>query len=137
MPSAETLPVLQWVAPLGVAGVLITLGSLPREPARQRFSAVFLAGAGAAYLSGGFGVWEFAFCALITVLAYLGLQHYRAIAVGWLLHSAWDVAHHLWGRPIIPFAPASSLACPICAPALAAWYALGAPSIWRRRKSSA
>jgi Family of unknown function (DUF6010) len=137
MPSAETLPFLQWVAPLGVAGLLIALGSLLREPARQRFSAIFLAGAGAAYLSGGFGVGELAFCALITVLAYLGLQNYRAMAAGWLLHSVWDVAHHLWGHPIIPFAPASSLGCAICDPALAVWYVLGAPSIWRWRKEPA
>ncbi|HEY2048953.1 MAG TPA: DUF6010 family protein [Caulobacteraceae bacterium] len=137
MPSVETLPLLQWFAPIGAAGLLIALGSLLPEPARQRFSAVFLAGAGAAYLSGGFGIWEFAFCALITVLAYLGLQHYRTIAVGWLLHSVWDVAHHLWGHPIIPFAPSSSLGCAICDPALAAWYALGAPSIWGLRKRTA
>lgn len=137
MPPVDTIPPLQWVAPLGVAGLLVALGSLLREPGRQRFSAIFLAGAGAAYLSGGFGAWEFAFCALITVLAYLGLQHYRAIAAGWLLHSAWDIAHHLWGHPIIPFASSSSLGCAICDPGLALWYALGAPSIWRLWKRTA
>jgi len=119
------------VPPLLVAAAFVALASLLREPARRRFSAVFLAGAGAAYLSGGFGVWEFGFCAAITALAYFGLDRYRAIAAGWLLHSAWDVAHHLWGHPIIPFAPLSSVGCAICDPALALWYALGAPSIWR------
>ncbi|HSZ50031.1 MAG TPA: DUF6010 family protein [Caulobacteraceae bacterium] len=137
MQSIETLSGLQWFAPLGVAGLLITFGSLLREPARQRFSAVFLAGAGGAYLSGGFGVWEFAFCAVITVLAYFGLQHYRAIAAGWLLHSAWDVAHHLWGHPIIPFAPSSSIGCAICDPVLALWYGAGAPTIWRLHRRRA
>jgi hypothetical protein len=34
-----------------------------------------IGGAGAAYLSGGgFGVWEFAFTALVTFCAYKGLQ---------------------------------------------------------------
>jgi hypothetical protein len=56
--------------PLLVALVLITLLSLPQEPARQKLGAVFLAGAGGAYLSGGgFGAWEFAFCAAVTALA--------------------------------------------------------------------
>jgi hypothetical protein len=125
------LGILRWIAPIGVALVLIALGSLLTEPSRRRFSAVFLAGAGGAYLSGGFGGVEFAFCATITIIAFIGLEHYWAIALGWVLHSGWDVAHHLWGHPIIPFAPDSSFGCAICDPALAAWYALGAPTIWR------
>ncbi|MGE8517027.1 MAG: DUF6010 family protein [Alcaligenes nematophilus] len=134
MPSSffadATIPHL--VLPVLVALVLIALISLLAEPARQKFSAIFLAGAGAAYLSGGFGLWEFAFCAVMTVLAYLGLSHYRAIAIGWLAHSAWDYLHHLYGNPIIPFEPMSSFGCTLCDPMLAAWYALGAPSIWKR-----
>ena len=136
MPAADAITLVQRIAPLGVAALLIGLGSLLREPARQQFSAIFLAGAGAAYLSGGLGLWEFGFCGLITVLAFFGLRRYGAIAAGWLLHSGWDVAHHLWGHPIIPFAPASSVGCAICDPALAIWYALGAPSVWRRGRTT-
>jgi hypothetical protein len=51
-------------------GVSIGLLSILREPQRQKFSVIFLAGAGAASLSGGFGLLEFGFCAVITVLAY-------------------------------------------------------------------
>jgi len=125
----------QVLAPLVVAVVFIALCGWLKEPARRNFSAVFLAGAGAAYLSGGFGPWEFGFCALVTWLAYRGLADYRAIAIGWLLHSGWDVAHHLYGRPIIPFAPTSSVGCAICDPVIALWYGLGAPSVWRRAVS--
>jgi len=133
MPSSffagATLP--QLVIPVLVAFVIIGLISLLAEPARQRFSAVFLAGAGAAYLSGGgFGLWEFAFCAVMTVLAYLGFSHYRAIAIGWIAHTVWDYFHHLYGNPIIPSAPISSFGCAICDPVIALWYAIGAPSIW-------
>jgi hypothetical protein len=46
-----TWPIL--LAPLLVAAVLIFLISVFREPGRRKFSAVFVAGAGAAYLSGG------------------------------------------------------------------------------------
>ena len=66
---ALTLPVL--LSPIVVAIIMIALCSLLKEPHRQQFSAIFLAGAGAAYLSGGFGLWEFGFCAIITLLAYL------------------------------------------------------------------
>ena len=104
--------------------------SLLAEEARRKFSAIFLAGAGAAYLSGGFGLWEFAFCAVVTALSYAGLSHYRAIAAGWLAHTIWDYLHHLYGNPIIPFEPQSSFGCAICDPLLAAWYAIGAPSVW-------
>jgi hypothetical protein len=123
-----TLP--QLLLPVLVALVLITLMSLLPEPARQKFSAIFLAGAGAAYLSGGFELWEFAFCTVMTALAYAGLSHYRAIAIGWLAHTVWDYLHHLYGNPIIPFQPMSSFGCAICDPVLALWYVMGAPSLW-------
>lgn len=123
---------LQFVAPVFVGLALVGLISALKEPARQKFSAVFLAGAGAAYLSGGFGLWEFAFCGVVTLLAFIGLSHYRALGVGWLAHSAWDVLHHLYGHPIIPFAPSSSLGCSICDPVLAVWYGFGAPGVWDR-----
>ena len=121
--------------PVLVALVLIGLMSLLPEPARQNFSAVFLAGAGAAYLSGGFGLWEFAFCTLITWLAYVGLEHYRALAIGWLAHTVWDFLHHLYGNPIIPFQANSSFGCALCDPVLALWYLMGAPSLWVVGKS--
>jgi hypothetical protein len=124
-----TLPIL--LSPIGVAIVMIGLLSFLKEPQRQHFSAIFLAGSGAAYLSGGFGLLEFGFCAMITVLAYLGLRHYQAIAVGWVLHTCWDISHHYYGNPIIPFAATSSIGCAVCDLGLAGWYAMGAPQLWR------
>jgi hypothetical protein len=124
-----TWPIL--LAPLLVAAVLVLVVSRLREPGRQKFSAVFLAGAGAAYLSGGLGLAEFAFCALITYLAYRGLDNYRYIAIGWVLHTCWDLVHHYHGNPIIIFDPTSSIGCAICDLGLAAYYAMGAPAIVR------
>jgi hypothetical protein len=124
------LTALALTSPLLVAGVWILLCALLREPARRRFSAILLAGAGAAYLSGGLGLWEFGFCGLISVIAYRGLTDYRFIGAGWVLHSAWDVVHHLYGNPIVPFAPLSSAGCGICDLGLAGWYFAGAPSPW-------
>ena len=135
MHSAHTLTTAQWISPLFVALLWIALFSLLKEPARRNFSAIMIAGAGAAYLNGGFGPWEFVFCALITFLAYQGLRQYRWIGVAWLLHAAWDVAHHLYGNPIVPFAPVSSAGCAICDPVIAVWYLWGAPSFfsWSRK----
>jgi hypothetical protein len=118
-----------WLVPVAIAIGFILLCSLIREPARKKFMAVLIGGAGAAYLSGGgFGLWEVAFCAVMTACSYKGLQSYRYIGIGWLLHTAWDILHYLYGNPILPFEAASSLGCAICDPVIAAWCFAGAPS---------
>jgi Family of unknown function (DUF6010) len=50
------------IPPIVVAVIYIAAVSLFNEPQRRNFNAIMIAGAGAAYLNGGFGVWEFAFC---------------------------------------------------------------------------
>lgn len=135
MNSQVSLTVPQLIAPLVVALLFIAACSLLKEPARRNFSAITIAGAGSAYLNGGLGVWEFAFCTLMTFVAYRGLGNYRFIGLGWLLHTAWDVVHHLYGNPIVPFVPESSAGCAICDPVLVFWYFRGAPSIYSWFKS--
>lgn len=130
-----TLPLM--ISPILVAGVFILLCSLLPEPQRRHFSALMISGAGAAYLGGGLGGWEFAFCGLLLFMAYRGLNNYRYIAAAWVLHTVWDITHHLYGNPIVPFVPTSSAGCAICDLVLAAWYFLGAPSLFRRRGASA
>lgn len=122
----------QLISPLIVALVIVAGCSLFNEPNRRNFSAILVAGAGAAYLNGGLGAWEFAFCAVVTCLAYLGLRRYWCIGTAWLLHTVWDVVHHLYGNPIVPFIPDSSMGCAISDVGLAVWYFLGAPSIYAR-----
>ena len=80
----------------------------------------------------GLGAWEFAFTAATTYVAYRGLRSYTFIGVAWLLHTGWDVIHHLYGSPIVPFVAKSSLGCAICDPVIALWCFLGAPSLLRR-----
>lgn len=119
------------LAPIVIGLVYISLCSLLEEPTRRKFNAIFVAGAGASYLSGGgFGMWEFAFTAVITYLAYRGLGSYTFIGVGWLLHTVWDALHHLYGNPIVPFVEHSSLGCAICDPVIALWCFAGAPSVY-------
>jgi Family of unknown function (DUF6010) len=96
------------VAPVAVATLFIGATSTFKEPQRRHFNAIMIAGAGAAYLNGGLGLWEFAFTAVVTFCAYQGLHAYRFIALGWLLHTGWDIMHHLYGNPIVPFVPTSS-----------------------------
>jgi len=128
-----TVPEL--LSPIVVAVLFIAACSLLKKTARHNFSAIMIAGAGAAYLNGGLGVWEFVFCSLMTFVAYRGLADYRFVGLGWLLHTAWDVVHHLYGNPIVPFVPGSSAGCAICDPVLALWYFRGAPSIYSWFKS--
>jgi hypothetical protein len=122
---------IQWIVPVVIAMVFILLTSLIKEPARKKFMVVLIAGAGGAYLSGGgFGPWEMAFCAVLTVCAYNGLRSYHFIGIGWLLHTGWDILHHLYGNPLLPFDLTSSLGCAICDPVIAVWCFAGAPSLW-------
>jgi len=131
--------ILAIIAPILVALIFIALTSLLQEPARRNFMAVMIAGAGSAYLSGGFGAWEFLFCTMVTYCAYKGLASYSFIGIGWMLHTGWDVLHHLYGHPIIAFAATSSLGCAICDPVIAIWCFAGAPSLFEvlRRKRAA
>ena len=119
------------ITPVVVSLVFITLISLVKEPMRRSLMAILVAGAGSTYISGGgMGVWEFAFTAVVTYCAYRGLHSYGFIGLGWLLHTGWDVMHHLYGNPIVPFVPTSSLGCAICDPMIAAWCFAGAPSVY-------
>ncbi|GAB1513219.1 DUF6010 family protein [Actinophytocola sp. KF-1] len=125
---------------VGVA--YVCLNSLIRsDETRRRVNAVMVGGAGAAYLSGGgLGVWEFVFTGLVTYVAYRGLESWTFIGIGWLLHTGWDVVHHVRGEPIVPFADHSSLGCAICDPVIAAWCLAGGPAVLRwpgRRRDQA
>jgi hypothetical protein len=116
--------------------VFIALMSRVPEPARQRFNAILVAGAGAAYLNGGLGAWEFVYLAAATFVAYRGLDAYRWIGVGWLMHTGWDLVHHLVATPIWPWLPASSAGCAVFDTVIALWFFAGAPA-GRRARSPA
>jgi hypothetical protein len=127
---AREIHLIDALGPALQAVVFILVMSLVREPARQRFNAILVAGAGAAYLNGGLGLWEFPFIAVATAAAYLGLRSYRFIGIAWLLHTAWDVVHHLYGQPIWPWQPTSSFGCAVLDSLIALWFLAGAPSAY-------
>lgn len=78
-----------------IAIAFITIMSFVKEPNRQKLNAIIIAGAGSVYWSGGLEVWEFIFGSLMLFVAYKGLKHYYFIDIGWLLHTGWDILHHL------------------------------------------
>ena len=122
---------MKYLAPfLGGIGYVLLM-SLVREPHRKRLNAVMLAGAGAAYLSaGGFGAGEYVFTAAVTYCAYRGLESWKFIGIGWMLHAGWDLLHYATGKPpIVPFAHDSSLGCAICDPVIALWCLRGGPPV--------
>ena len=51
------------------------------------------------------------------------------VGIAWLMHSCWDIAHHLWGNPLWPFMPTSSFGCMIFDAMIAIWFISGAPAI--------
>jgi hypothetical protein len=123
--------ILPFVMPVLIALVVISIFSFVKEPYRQKINALGIAAAGAVYWSGGFGVWEFPFGPLMLFVAYRGLSNYKFIALGWLLHTCWDILHHLYGHPIIVFAPSSSQGCAICDSVLAIWFYMGATPVFK------
>jgi hypothetical protein len=122
------LTVVDFVGPGLGALMFVAVMSLVGEPTRRTLNAIILAGVGGVYLSGGFGLWELAYPVLGATVAFHGLRSYRLIGVGWLLHAAWDIAHHLWGNPIWPFMPSSAFGCMIFDSMIAPWFLVGAPS---------
>ncbi|MGH7287105.1 MAG: DUF6010 family protein [Myxococcota bacterium] len=131
--QADAVPdfgMLDAIPPVVIAIVFVLLVSLLREPTRQKFMAIFVAGAGAAYLDGGLGPWEFAYTAIATYVAYRGLDSYRFIGLAWILHTVWDVVHHFHGNPIVYFQPTSSAGCAITDAIIAIWFFADAPSAY-------
>jgi Family of unknown function (DUF6010) len=122
-----------YVGPAIGAALFVLAMSFMKEPARRSFNAIFVAGASGVYLSGGFGVWELLYPAIVTPLVFLGLRSYRFIGIAWLIHSCWDTLHHFWGNPIWPFMPTSSFGCAIFDALIAIWFLCDAPSLFRRR----
>jgi hypothetical protein len=134
--TAPPLVLMDYIGPVIGAGVFVLLMSLVREPGRRTFNAVLVAGASGVYMSGGFGVWELVYPVIVTPIAYLGLRSYRFIGIAWLMHAAWDLPHHFWGRPIWPFMPTSSFGCVIFDTLIAIWFLAGAPSLVARTQVS-
>lgn len=121
---------LNAAAAVAIAVVFISIMSLVKEPNRQKINAIIIAGAGSVYWSGGLGVWEFVFGSLMIFVAFKGLKHYYFIGIGWLLHTGWDIVHHLYADPIVFLEPSSSAGCAVCDPILALWFFFKAPSIF-------
>jgi Family of unknown function (DUF6010) len=116
---------------IGALCFVLIMSRVP-EPMRRTLNAVLVAGTCGAYLSGGFGISELIYPVLATPVVYLGLRSYRFIGVAWLMHAAWDLLHYLWGKPILPFMPASSWGCLIFDTVIAIWFLAGAPALTER-----
>lgn len=134
--GASVLVPMDFIGPVLGAGLFVAIMSLVPHPARRSFNAILAAGGVGAYIGGSFGPWELIYPALAAPVVYLGLRSYRAIGVAWLMHAAWDLPHHLWGRPIWPYARTSSFGCMIFDSLIAIWFLAGAPSFIRTRKDN-
>ena len=128
--SSPSVTAVTYLAPILIGLAYCGLNSLVPERHRRPLNAVVVAGAGAAYLSGGgLGPLELAFTTVMTYVAFRGLGSWTWIGVGWLLHTAWDVVHHVKGYPLLPFAADSSFGCALCDPVIALWCFANGPSV--------
>ena len=127
---------MKYVGPAIAALLFVLIMSLVPDSKRRTLNAILVAGAAGVYISGGFGCWELLFTALMTPIAYFALKSYRFIGIGWLMHAAWDLPHHLLHRPIWPFMSDSSLGCAIFDSVIAIWFLANAPSLLTRASLS-
>ena len=114
-----------------IAGIYISIFSLVKEPQRQKINALIIAAAGAVYWSGGLGFNEFPLGVIMIFLAYKGFKNYKYLALGWLVHTFYDLLHHFYANPIIPMESLSSAGCAVCDPLLAIWLFYGAPNVFQ------
>lgn len=118
-----------WLA-LMLFPIFVTIMSLLQEPWRQKINAGLIAVAGGAYVNGGLLPFDNLFNILLVCVAYKGLQDYKFIALGWILHTCFDIVHHFYGNPIDPSIPYSTNVCAFFDPMIAIWFFFKAPSIF-------
>jgi hypothetical protein len=124
-----------------VFGALLYVGifSLIPEPSRRRLSIVALASGSSLYYSGGLGGWDKIFWIAVMGFAFAAFRWYPALAIGWLVHTAWDILNFRAGHPLETGVLRINLHCAIFDPLIALWFACSAPSIWdllKRRKAT-
>lgn len=110
--------------------IFVTIMSILKEPYRQKVNAGLIAVAGGAYINAGLMPFDQMFNVLLVFIAYKGLQNYKFIALGWILHTCWDIVHHFYGNPIDPSVPESTNVCAFFDVLLATWFFFNAPSIF-------
>src|SRR5499427_8241572 len=134
--AAPTLLASDYYGPAIAALCFVVIMTCVPERTRRAFNAILVAGTCGTYLNGGFGLWELVYPLLATPVVYAGLRSYRFIGIAWLMHSVWDLAHHLWGNPLWPFMPTSSWGCMIFDSVICIWFFAGAPSLTGRGLST-
>lgn len=124
MRPIDTLPpihVLTLLGPVLAALLVVLLMSRIREPLRQKIHVVMVGGFSTVYVGGALGPWELLYVVPAAYVAYRAIDSYRFVALGWLMHPVWDIVHHLYGSPIWPWMPTSSIGCAVFDPIVALW----------------
>ncbi len=116
------LHIMDFIGPaLAALSFIFIMRKIP-EPMRHKFNLVLVAGAGAAYLNGGLGFWEYPYVLFASVLAYKGWGSYKYIGIAWLCHTAWDLVHHFFADPIWPWLATSSIGCAVFDAVIGLWF---------------
>lgn len=118
---APAVHALDLLRPALAALLVVFLMSRIREPVRHKIHAVLVAGFSTIYMGGGLGPWELLYVGPASYVAYRAMDSYRFVALGWLMHAVWDMVHHLYGNPLWPWVPTSSVGCAVFDPIVAIW----------------
>ncbi len=110
--------------------IFITLVSFIKEPYRQKTMVIMLGVAGGVYVNNSLGL-GMPIAILLGYFAYQGLNSYKFIAFGWLIHTVADIFHHIKGYPMIHNDALSSFGCAIFDVIIAIWFLVDAPSIYK------
>ncbi|MGL4632028.1 MAG: DUF6010 family protein [Leadbetterella sp.] len=110
--------------------IFIALISFIKEPYRQKIMVVMLGIAGGVYVNNGLGL-GMPIAISLGLFAFKGLNSYRFIALGWLVHTVADIFHHSKGYPMIHNDALSSFGCAIFDVIIAIWFFVNAPSIYK------
>jgi Family of unknown function (DUF6010) len=113
-----------------LAPIFIIIMSLLKEPLRQKINAGLIAVAGGAYINAGLMPFDQLFNVVLVFVAYKGLQNYKFIALGWIIHTCWDIVHHFYGHPIDFAVPESTNVCAFFDVLIAIWFFFNAPSVF-------
>lgn len=121
--------------PIGQSLIFVFLISIIREPYRQRLMAIMLALAGGVYMNNAYQLMPGIFALVMACFSFLGLNNYKFIGIGWLLHSAYDWVHYSNGFPMINDVPGSAFGCAIFDIGIAIYFFFNAPNLFSIFKS--
>jgi hypothetical protein len=118
-----------FLSALGGVACVVFLGLFEYQ-VRLNLTSLMLALCAGCYMNGPYGRLESAGGLFFYLCAYFGLHNPAWLGLGWLIHGIVDAFHHHADYPIVHWMWFSSVGCAAMDPILAAYFFMGAPTIF-------